>query len=98
MPQSLHIHALDWCHFYLNHSGSIRLAKTIREVCYWKVIFVQAELFAKPCKTCQHFKKRKTIYGHLPSKNISEVKPWNLVHIDPIGPYRKSLASRQCYN
>ena len=43
------------------------------------------------CKTCQHLKKRKTIYGHLPHKNIAELKPWDTVHIDLIDTYRKSI-------
>ena len=36
-------------------------------------------------------KNRKTIYGHLPPKNISELKPWYSVHVDLIGPYSKSI-------
>ena len=47
------------------------------------------------CKTCQQFKKRKTIYGHLPPKNIAELKPWDLVHVDLIGPYSKSIIQQQ---
>ena len=65
--------------------------KTIIGVCYWKVLVTQAELYDKPCKICQQFKKRKNIYGHLPPKNISELKPWDLVHVDLIGPYSKSI-------
>ena len=71
----MHICVLDWYHFYLNHPGVSRLAKTIREVCYWKGLLTQAELFTKMCKTCQKFKNRKTVYGHLPPKNIAELKP-----------------------
>ena len=52
---------------------------------------MKAELFSKTCKTCQQFKKRKTIYGHLPTKNIAELKPWGLVHVYLIGPYIKSI-------
>ena len=47
------------------------------------------------CKTYQQFKKRKTIYGHLPSKNISELKLWDSVHVDLIGTYRKSIIQKQ---
>ena len=36
VPKSLRRRVLDWYHFYLNHSGGSRLAKTIREVWYWK--------------------------------------------------------------
>ena len=42
------------------------------------------------CKTCQQYKNRKTIYGHLPHKNIAELKPWDMVHVDLIDPYSKS--------
>ena len=48
-------------------------------------------MFAKRCKTCQHSKNRKTIYGHLPYKNISELKLWDLVHLDLKGLYSKSI-------
>ena len=47
VPQSLHRRVIDWYHFYLNHPGGIRLEKKIREVCYWKDVVTQAELFAK---------------------------------------------------
>ena len=47
--------------------------------------------FSKTCKICQQFKKRKATYGYLPPKNISELKPWNSVHVDLIGPYIKSI-------
>ena len=42
---------------------------------------MQSELYAKPCKICQYFKKINTIYGHLPPKNNAELKPWDLVHV-----------------
>ena len=76
---------LYWYHFYLNHTGGSILVKTIREVWYWKVLVTQAELYAKPCKISQQFKNRKTIYVHLPHKNIAELKPWDSVHADLIG-------------
>ena len=52
---------------------------------------MRAELFAKTCKMCQQIKKRKNIYVHLQPKNISELKPWELVNVDLIGPYIKSI-------
>ena len=92
---SLRKRALDWYHFYLNRPSGSRLSKTVREVCYWKGLVTQEELFAKMCKTRQQLKKRKTLYGHLPSKNIAEIKPWNTVHVDLIGPYSKSIRQQQ---
>ena len=71
VPQSLRRHVLDWYHFYLNHPVVSRLAKTIQEVSYWKVNVTQAKMFAKTCKIYQQFRNRKTLYGHLPPKNIA---------------------------
>ena len=53
------------------------------------------ELFDKMCKKCQQFKNIKTLYGHLPPKNIAELKPWYLVHVDLIGPYSNSIRQHQ---
>ena len=91
VPQSMCRRVLDWYHFYLNRPGGSRLAKTILEVCYWKGLFKQAEMFAKTCNIFQQLKNRKTLYGHLPPKNISELKPLYLVHVDLIGPYSNSI-------
>ena len=91
VPQSLRRRVIYWYHLYINHPGGSRLAKTIREICYWKVLVMQAELFTKTCKICQQFKKKKTIYGHLSPKNIAEIKPWDMVHVDLLGSYTKSI-------
>ena len=56
---------------------------------------MQADMFAKTCKACQQFKKRKTLYGHLPPKNIAELKPWHTVHVELIGPYSKHIRQQQ---
>ena len=93
--QRLQRRVLDWYHFCINHPGGSRIAKTIREVCYWKCLVTQAEMFSKTCKICQKFKKRMTIYGHLPPKNIAELKPWNTVNVDLIDPYSKSIREQQ---
>ena len=95
VPQILHRRVLDWCRFYLNHPGGSTLAKTIREVCYWKVLVTQVEMFANTCKICQQFKTRRNIYGHLPPKNIAELKPWDTVHVYLIDPYSKSIRQQQ---
>ena len=56
---------------------------------------MKADLYAKPCNICQLIKNRRTVYGHLSPKNITELKPWDLVHLELIGPYSKSI--RQHY-
>ena len=39
---------------------------------------------------CQWFKNRKTIYGRLQPNKTTELKSWDLVHVDLIRPYSKS--------
>ena len=95
MQKILCKNVLDWYQLYTNHPGGSRLAKKIRDVCYWKGLVTKAELFAKMCKICQKFKDRETIYGHLPPKNIAELKPWDSVHVDLKGPYIKSIRQHQ---
>ena len=56
---------------------------------------MQAELYAKPCKMCQQFKNRKTLYGNISPKNTAELKPWDSVHVDLIGLYSKSIRQQQ---
>ena len=43
----------------------------------------------------KQFKKRKTVYGCLSPNNIAELKPWELVHVDLIGPYSNSIRQHQ---
>ena len=95
VPQSLHIRVLYWYHLYINHPGGSILAKTILELCYWKGLVTQAELFAKTCNICQQFKNRNTLYVHLPPNNIVELKPWYTVHVDLIVPYINSIRQQQ---
>jgi hypothetical protein len=87
VPQCLRRHTLDWYHFYLNHPGGDRLAKTLTEVCYWKGLAHQAKQHAKRCTLCQTFKKRSKRYGKLPPKDVGQLTPWHTVHMDLIGPY-----------
>ena len=65
-----------------------------QEVCYWKGLVMQVELYAKPCKVCQRFKNRNTLYGHLPPHNIAELKTWDLVHVELIGTYSKYIRQK----
>ena len=56
---------------------------------------MQAELYANPCKMCQQFKKRNTIYGRLSPTNIAELKQRDTVHMYLLGPYSKSITKHQ---
>ena len=55
----------------------------------------QCEQYCKRCSICQKFKKKKTKYGHVPPKEVGDLKPWDTVHIDLIGPYTKEVYQQQ---
>ena len=90
-PQILHRHVLDWYYLCLDHLGGDILATTIQIMCYWKGPVTQLELSFKLCKICQQFNNHERNYGHLTSKIIAEIKLWNLVHIDLVVTYEKSI-------
>ena len=56
---------------------------------------MQAELYSKSCKICQQFKYINTLYGRLPPKNISGIKPWDAVHVELIGLYSNYIIQQQ---
>ena len=64
---------------------------TIREVCNWKGLVAQEDLYAKLCIICQYLRKRKTRHEHIPPKIIIEINTWDFVHIDLIFSYTKYI-------
>ena len=60
-------------------------------MCYYKGIVTQEDLSVKPCKKYQQFKIHKRHYVKIPSKIITELNLWNLLQIDLVGTYTKSI-------
>ena len=52
---------------------------------------MKSELSVKTCNKYQQFKKRKNIYGQLPQNIIAELKLWNSLHNDIIGPHYRPI-------
>ena len=84
---------LYWYHLYIINPGGDRLANKIHQVCHWKGLVTQAELFVKSHKIFRQFKKNEMWYGHLPLKIIAELTPWNLLQIDIEVPKNKSISA-----
>ena len=95
IPKPLRGRLIRWYHHFLCHPGGRRLAKTISQVYHWSGLHYQCEQYCKKCSICQKFKKKKTKYGHVPPKEVGELKPWDTVHIDLIGPYTKEVHQLQ---
>ena len=95
VPKALRERTLGWFHHYLNHPGGDRLGNTIAQTCYWSGLMNAAKNHVKRCKTCNALKVKPKKYGHLPPKILGEMKSWDTVHVDLIGPYSVTINQRQ---
>ena len=59
VQKSLRRCVIDWYHFYLNHLDGIRITKSIRKVCYWKVLVNETDMYANLYEICQNFKRER---------------------------------------
>ena len=91
IPKIFWRRVLYWYYLYLHHPGGSRLSKNIWKLRYWKSIVNQAEIYDKPCKIYQQFKKINPIYGNLTPNNIAEKKTSGTVHAEMIDTYSKSI-------
>ena len=85
VPPCLTSDTLNWYHQYLQHPGATRLYRTISQTVYWPGLKAQCEDLVKSCKLCQLSKRLRSKYGKLPPKDV-DLRPWNIVCIDCIGP------------
>ena len=89
---------LDWYHTRLLHPGHNRTEETVSQHLWWPNLRTQTRQLVKNCLTCQRNKRKHKTYGHLPAKQ-AEVKPWDVMCIDLIGPYtirRKGQPNLKC--
>jgi hypothetical protein len=87
VPQSLQRQIVDWYHTMLAHPGKTRTIKTIEQHFHWQTLSCNIKQFVQTCQTCQHYKRQRKNYGHLPTKIQCNIEPWNEVHVDLIGPW-----------
>jgi len=87
VPQSLQRQIVDWYHTMLAHPGETRTIKTIEQHFHWQTLSRDVKQFVQTCQTCQHYKRQRKNYGHLPTKIQRDIEPWNEVHVDLIGPW-----------
>ena len=89
------IHVLYWYHWYLKQPGGGRFANTIHQMLYWKFLTTQSKLSVTTCEKFQQFDNQKRRYVHLLPEVIADINPCNLLHIDLIGTYVKSIRTQQ---
>ena len=86
VPQALQQRIIAWYHLYLRHPGETRMEATLRKSFYWPSLSMDVKRHVKTCPQCQKCKKRNVKYGKLPEKDMENMKPWNRVNVDLIGP------------
>ena len=86
LPASLQKKAVEWYHYTLLHPGETRTEATIAQHYFWKGMRDTVKKACARCPTCQLTKKTSQKLGHLPSKK-AEIRPWETLCIDLIGPY-----------
>eukprot|EP00644_Phytophthora_capsici_P004502 jgi/Phyca11/110991/e_gw1.19.664.1 len=89
IPDALRVDLISWYHQNLGHPASERQFKTMRHTFYWPSMESTIAKFVKKCITCKRAKVHggKQDYGHLPPRTMASVDPFDVVHIDLIGPY-----------
>jgi transposase InsO family protein len=87
VPKSLQRRIIDWYHTMLAHPGETRTLKTISQHFVWQSLHRDVQKFVSTCATCQHYKRQRKNYGHVPVKQHQELEPWTEVHVDLIGPW-----------
>ena len=97
LPATLQARCVRWYHEMLCHPGETRTEQTIRQHFYWKGLRQHVQEVCKKCPTCQLTKKKTTKYGHLPPK-AAETKPWEVLCVDLIGPYKIKQPKRKGKN
>ncbi|KAG6611400.1 Pol Polyprotein [Phytophthora cinnamomi] len=89
VPDSLRDDMIGWYHQNLGHPASERQFKTMRHTLYWPSMETTITKYIKKCITCKRAKVHggKQDYGLLPPRTMKTVNPFDIVHVDLIGPY-----------
>jgi Integrase zinc binding domain len=71
----------------LAHPSKTCTTKMIAQHFHWSSLATNVQWHVQLCATCQHYKKQRKKYGHLPIKTHHDLDPWEEVHVDLIGPW-----------
>ena len=95
LPVALRSRVVAWYHEYLSHPGQTRMERTLAQTLYWPKMATDIQKFVKTCKTCQVNKGPRKEYGLLPPKQWDQLKPWQRVDIDMIGPFKVKTPTKE---
>jgi hypothetical protein len=92
IPTVIRNSVIGWYHQYLCRPGATRTEATIRGTMTWPGLTWNVQSFCKTCKLCQFNKKTSKQYGKIPVE-IAEGMPWEIEHLDLIGPWKVKTPS-----
>lgn len=88
-PESLRNDLIAWYHHNLGHSASERQFKSMRHTFYWPRMGSTIAMRIRKCVVCERAKLHggQQDYRLLPPRTLKTVNPFDVVHVDLIGPY-----------
>lgn len=89
VPDTLREDLIAWYHYNLGHPASDRQYKTMQPIFYWPSMSATIERFIHACVVCKQAKLHggKQQHGLLPPRTLRSANPFDVVHVDLIGPY-----------
>ena len=89
IPTGLRDEIVEWFGANICHPGAKRQYHTIRPTFYWPGIKRSIVDFVKACVTCKRDKLHggPQKYGKLPPRDLETINPFDVVHVDMMGPY-----------
>ncbi|POM60986.1 Pol protein [Phytophthora palmivora] len=89
IPEALREEITEWYHLNLVHPSAKRQYHTMRTSFYWSGMEKSIVTFSKNCLTCKRSKLHggPQRYGKLPPRDLEIVDPFDIVHVDTMGPY-----------
>ena len=88
VPEKFVFHLFKCYHSALIHPRTDRIHNTMHQHYQWKGMVKDIADYIKKCLECQRFIiTDKKNYGKLPLITFDRSKPWDVVHIDMIGPW-----------
>ncbi len=88
MPFSLQYPTIRWLHSILGYAGITRLHATIRKHFWFPHMMQTITTIVRLCPYCQRYNKQTQKYGHVPSKDVQHLQPWDEVCVDMKGPWK----------
>lgn len=80
---------VEWYHTNLVHPGAKHQYHTMKPGFYWSGMERTIVDFVKKCMTCKRAKLHggEKSYGKLPPRRMQIVDPFDVIHVDTMGPY-----------